>query len=124
MVRASLTLMTTLPTTSSSSNGNSSASSNSLQRVVLNVLSVHGSARTAKIKCIREVRRLYRDQINILLLTHQQQQTNNNSNKPMKSTASSSSRKRDRSNDDVDAETAKLCRALEDTLEQVVVIDF
>jgi len=91
----------------------------------LHVVSVHGSARTAKIKCIREVRRVYRDRI-LVTMQNNSSSNNNNNNIPQKSTSTTSTsnrRKRDR-NDDVDAETVQLCRALEDTLEQIVVIDF
>jgi len=69
-------------------------------KISWNVLSIHGSARTAKCRAVREVRRYYRHRI--LLLDPK------NDEKSLTMTTT----------------TAKLCRSMEDTLEQILAIDF
>ena len=94
LVRATITLLTSL----------SNSNNNSNQRVVLHVLSVNGSARTAKVAAIREVRRFYRDR----LLQSKKKTTGD-------PTAMISLSEKD---------TARLCRSMEDGLQQISSIDF
>ena len=93
-MRATITLLTSL------SNNNN----NSNQRVVLHVLSVNGSARTAKVAAIREVRRFYRDR---LLQANKKKTSGDPTMISLK-----------------DKDTAKLCRSMEDGLQQISSIDF
>jgi len=92
LVRATITLLTSL------------SSNNSNQRVVLHVLSVNGSARTAKVTAIREVRRFYRDRL-------LQQANKKTSGDPTMTSLK-------------DKDTAKLCRSMEEGLQQISSIDF
>ena len=85
-VRASITLLTLLNN----------------QRVVLAVMSVNGSARTAKVAAIRELRRFYRDRILVA----------KRNGKDRKSQVMNAK------------DTVKHCRLMEDALERIATIDF
>ena len=134
MVRASVTLLTQLVVVSTyqpnNNNKNATTTPTNITRLALHVLSVHGSARTAKLQALRRVQKLYRDRI--LLVTRRL-----GDKRPPSSDASNGPTRRrsmkqrpitttivTKKDDQHDDETVKLCRAMQETLEQIAAIDF
>jgi RNase P/RNase MRP subunit POP5 len=77
--------------------------------IVCSVISVHGSARTAKIATVRMVRRIYRHKIKLAIQTEQQEASTVHSlNKDQKGT---------------EVESTKLCHDLQERLGTILSID-
>jgi hypothetical protein len=78
MVRASMTFLLTRKQLSAVGELDESSSivdNNSWSDIVASVISVHGSARTAKLATLREIRGLYRQRIHVLRQSHQDKES-------------------------------------------------
>ena len=85
------------------------------------VVSVHGSARTAKIQTVRRVQNVYRDRLVRSMRDDDGDDNNNNVSLPQ---PSQTRRAKNRRKTEYNEETIKLCLAMQDTLTQIVAIDF
>jgi hypothetical protein len=92
------------------------------------VLSVHGSARTAKLQALRRVQKLYRDRILVRVtrrrLDDQRPCSNAGPTRRRSRTTPSTTTIVMNSDYQQDDETVKLCRFMQETLEQIAAIDF
>ena len=121
MIRASVTLLTQLVVSANhtANKPNDTTTPTTMTRLALHVLSVHGSARTAKLQALRRVQKLYRDRI-----VRVTQRLDDNDDKRPTNANVRRSRKRPTSSVDHDDETIKLCRVMQETLEQIAAIEF
>ena len=83
------------------------------------VVSVHGSARTAKIQTMRRVQNVYRDR-----LVRSMRDDDGDDHNVSLPQPSQTRRAKNRRKTEYNEETIKLCLAMQDTLAQIVAIDF
>lgn len=119
LVRASLTMMTSMPVSAVQDNTHGSYHSlpsttqPKIARVVASVLSVHGSVRTAKRATMQYIQRHYRNDH----VQQQQQQP------PTKSISKSQSPVDEEDADQKQKDLDRMCRAMEDRLRAIQDID-
>ena len=86
------------------------------------VVSVHGSARTAKIQTMRRVQNVYRDRL--VRSMRDDDDGDDNNTEVLLPQPSQIRRAKNRRKTGYNEETIKLCLAMQDTLAQIVAIDF